>query len=273
MKYSAPVEVAEISYLEKLGINNIVVAIGVFDGIHLGHRAIINRLLIAAEEHNAVPVVVTFHPHPRYFLVQESSLKLLRSQESKVKLLGQLGVRAVVTVNFTEKISMMPPEQFVDYLLNSKNVKLSAICVGKNWKFGAMAKGDIKLLEQLSEKKGFKLYPFEQVFSDGIPVSSTSIRKELTSAKFALAYKMLDCEYKMEGKIVKSPSETECVIDYGIVPHHPGKYRVELFIGSKIVAIDVLIDKQSIKENSFFFQWINIPKLKDGESTKVFFVP
>lgn len=269
-----PIEVAELNYLKRFGISDIVAAIGVFDGIHLGHRAIISRLLVAAKEYDAVPVVITFHPHPKHFLIQESALKLLRSQKSKVELLGQLGIKAVVTLNFTEKISDMSPEQFVDYLVNDKNVKLNAICVGENWKFGSGAKGDVKLLERLSEKKGFKLYSVEQVLSDGIPVSSTRIRKELTSAKFDIAYKMLDCNYRMEGKIIKSTFGTECIIDYGIVPHHVGKYKVDLFADSKRIPADIMIDKQNIKENSFLIQNSGVIfKLEDREKVEVFFKP
>jgi len=273
MKYSTPLEVSELSYLKKFGINNIVAAIGVFDGIHLGHRAIITKLLAAAEEYDASPVIITFHPHPRHFLVQESTLKLLRSQESKVNLLGQLGVKAVVTVNFTQEISIMSPEQFIDYLINDKSVKLNAICVGENWKFGAEAEGDVKLLEELSEKKDFKLYPVKQVFCDGIPVSSTRIRKELTSAKFDIAYKMLGCTYRMEGRIIKTPFETKCVVDYGVIPHHPGNYKIDIFTDAKTIHLDALIDKQSIKENSLFLHDAEFSKLKGKEHLEIFFRP
>jgi FAD synthase len=273
MKYSAPVEVNELNCLEKFGFNNIVAAIGVFDGIHLGHRAIISRLLVAAEEYDAVPVVITFHPHPRHFLIQESTLKLLRSQKSKVELLGQLGIKAVVTVNFTEKISGMPPEQFVDYLIKDNNIKLKAICVGENWKFGAEAKGDVKLLERLAEKKGFKLYSVEQVFLDGILVSSTRIRKELTSARFDIAYKMLDCNYRMEGRVIKSSPETKCVVDYGIVPHYPRNYKIDLFTDSMTIPLNVMIDKQNIKENSIWVQDADGSKLKDREIVEIFLKP
>lgn len=267
------VEVSEISCLKDFGVNNIVAAIGIFDGIHIGHRAIINRLLLAAKEYDATPVVITFQPHPRHFLIQESALKLLRSQESKVKLLELLGIKAVVILNFTEKISEMTPEQFVSYLMNDKNIKTNAICVGENWRFGAKAKGDAKLLEQLSREKGVKLYPVEQVFLDGIPVSSTRIRKELTSAKFDVAYKMLDCDYRMEGKIIKSSLETKCIVDYGIVPHNPGSYKIDLFIDSKAMPANAVIDKQCIKENSFFVQKINCSKLNNRTPVEIFFKP
>ncbi len=273
MNYSAPVEVTEINYLKKFGFNNIVVSIGVFDGIHLGHRAIINRLLGVAKEYCAVPVVVTFNPHPRHFLVQESMLKLLRSQKAKVELLGQLGVEAVVIVNFTEKISGMPPEQFVDYMVKDSNLKLKAICVGENWKFGAKARGDVNLLGQLAEKKGLKLYSVEQVFLDGILVSSTRIRKELASANFDIAYKMLNSNYRMEGRIIKSSPKTKCVIDYGIVPHHPGNYKIDLFTNLKTMPLTIMIDKKSIEENSFGVQNADEPNIRDRETVEIFFKP
>ena len=272
MKYSAPVEVSEIRCLKKFGVRNIVAAIGVFDGIHLGHRAIINRLLVAAKEYDAVPVVITFHPHPRHFLTPGSTLKLLRSQKSKIDLLGQLGIKAVVTLNFTEKISKMLPERFVESLIEGNEI--NAICVGENWKFGTEAKGDVKLLEWLSEKQGIKLYPVRQVLFDEIIVSSTRIRQELTSANFDIAYKMLGCEYKMEGRIIKSLSETKCVVDYGIIPHHPGKYETDLLSDSMTIFTDAMINKQSIKENSFFIQNDNvISKLKNREDVRIFFKP
>lgn len=271
MEYSTPIEVSELNCLERFGFNNIVVAIGVFDGIHLGHRAIISRLLVAAKEYDAVPVVITFHPHPRHFFTQKSTLKLLRSQKSKVNLLGQLGIKAVVTLNFTEKISRMLPEQFVDYLIKDNAVKLNVICVGENWKFGAAAKGDVKLLEQLAEKKGIELYPVEQVLSDRIPVSSTQIRKELASANFDIAYKMLNCNYRMEGRIIKSSPKTKCIIDYGIVPHHHENYKIDLFTDSMTIPVNVTIDKQSIEENSFWVQTADGSNIRDQETVEIFF--
>lgn len=271
MNCSALVEVSEINCLKKFGFDNIVVAIGVFDGIHLGHRAIISRLLVAAKEYGAVPVVITFNPHPRQFLVQESMLRLLRSQKSKVELLEQLGIKAVVTLNFTEKISGMLPEQFVDYLTKDNDIKINAICVGENWKFGTGGKGNVKLLEQLAGKERVKLYSVEQVFSDRVPVSSTRIRKELALARFDVAYKMLSCDYRMEGRMVMSYPKAKCIVDYGIIPHHPRNYKINLFVGSKTIPLNVTITQQNIKENSFWIQNVEVSKLKDGELVEIFF--
>jgi len=267
------IEVSAISYLGEFGFHNIVAAIGIFDGIHLGHRAIINRLLTVAKEYDAVPVVITFQPHPKHFFIQESTLKLLRSQKSKIELLGRLGINAIVTLSFDQKISKMLPEQFVDYLIKNNNVKLNAICVGENWKFGADAQGDVNQLKRLAEKKGFKLYPVEQVFLDGVPVSSTRIRKALTSGNLDIAYKMLDCNYRMEGRVITSSQATKCIIDYGIVPHRHGNYKIDLFTGARTIPLNVIIGKQNIKENSFFVKDAKNLKLKDQETVGIFLKP
>ena len=96
-----PIEVSKLDELEQFGITKIVAAIGVFDGIHLGHREIIKELIKMSDEQSAAPVVITFFPHPRRVLYPDKPLRFLRTPAKKAKILGDLGIKAIVTVPFT----------------------------------------------------------------------------------------------------------------------------------------------------------------------------
>jgi riboflavin kinase/FMN adenylyltransferase len=193
---NCPVSVKSLMALAKHGINNVVVAIGVFDGVHLGHRKIISELLAMSKRLKAIPVVITFFPHPRQILRHEKNIHYLRTQEEKLDLLGKLGVKAVVTIPFTEDFAKQPPEHFIRNITSVKGIKLKGICVGKHWKFGSGGKGGTALLEEISAKGHFEFVSVDEVKLNGSKVSSSAIRKAIDSGDTALADRMLGPEQK-----------------------------------------------------------------------------
>lgn len=196
MKETIPLEVDKLSKLHDFGIDKVSAAIGVFDGIHLGHRAILGEIIKASEKNNSTPIVITFYPHPRQVLGMDENIKFLRSPQQKLAILGSLGIKAVVTVNFTKEIASMKPEEFIDYLIGDSLSKLTAVCVGRKWRFGTGAMGSVHVLKEIAQKKGFEVFPVNEVHLETGRVSSSAIRQALLVGNLGLAREMLaDKEY------------------------------------------------------------------------------
>lgn len=188
---SIPLEVNKLSKLNDYGIDNVSAAIGVFDGIHLGHRAIIEELLQISSKNSSYPIVITFSPHPRQVLCIDNNIQLLRSPQKKLEILGSLGIKAVVTINFTHEIASMQPDEFIDYLLGNNLCKLKAVCVGRRWRFGKGAIGTVHVLKEIALSRNFEVFPVNEVHIDCGRVSSSAIRQALRSENLDLARKML----------------------------------------------------------------------------------
>ncbi|MEI6054993.1 MAG: FAD synthetase family protein [Lentisphaerota bacterium] len=191
MKETIPLEVDKLSNLHDLGIGKVSAAIGVFDGIHLGHRAILSEIIKASEKNNSTPIVITFYPHPRQVLGIDENIKFLRSPQDKLAVLGSLGIKAVVTVNFTNEIANMKPEEFIDYLIGDSLSKLVAVCVGRRWRFGTGATGSVHVLKEIAQKKNFEVFPVNEIHLPCGRVSSSAIRKALSDGNLELAREML----------------------------------------------------------------------------------
>lgn len=196
MTENIPLEVDKLSKLHDFGIDKVSAAIGVFDGIHLGHRAILSEIVKASEKNNSTPIVITFSPHPRQVLGIDKNIKFLRSQQQKLAILGSLGIKAVVTINFTTEIASMKPEKFINYLIGDSLSKLTAVYVGRRWRFGAGAIGTVHVLKDIAKEKGFEVFPVNEVHLDCGRVSSSAIRQALSDGNLELAREMLaDKEY------------------------------------------------------------------------------
>ena len=169
------------------------VAIGNFDGLHLGHQALIQKTIEKAKEKGALSAVYTFSPHPK-------QAALLMTREQKIKGLEKLGVQAVVIEPFTEQFAKISPEDFLKkVLLNGLGV--SGVAVGANFKFGHQAKGDLALLKAL-EAKGVEVLVVDAVKVGDEVCSSTLIRQKIFSGKVEEAAKLLGRLYLLEGIVV-----------------------------------------------------------------------
>ena len=203
------------SFQEAAVINAPVVTTGTFDGVHIGHRTIINRLKKLASEHSGESVLITFHPHPRVVLYPESAgrgLKLICSQEEKLELLRKAGLDNVIVIEFTRDFSRITGEEFVrDILCGILGARV--IVVGHNHHFGFNQEGDYRTLWEWREKYGFEAeeIPMQEVQNE--TVSSTRIRQALTEGYIQRANAYLDHFYLIIGKAVKD--------DPGITPEVP----------------------------------------------------
>ena len=179
-----------------------VLAAGVFDGLHLGHRAVIERAITDARSVGGTPVVVTFDPHPAAVLRPQSAPPLLTSTRHKLRLLADAGIAHVLVQNFSAAFAATHPEQFIGALAAACR-PLREICVGEDWAFGKNRAGNNVLLAKLGKKLGFDAIGLPPVSVDGKPVSSTTIRAAVEAGELAAAARLLGREFSMLGTVIE----------------------------------------------------------------------
>ena len=190
------------NFEEASGIRNPVVTTGSFDGVHIGHKTILNRLKMLAEKYDGESVLITFDPHPRKVLYPETAgknLKLINSQEEKLELLRKAGLDNIIIIEFTRDFSKITSEQFVrDYLHGILNAKV--VVAGFNHHFGFNKEGDYKQLWAMREKYNFEAeeIPEQEVMHE--TVSSTKIRQAISEGFIQKANAYLDHYYIVMGK-------------------------------------------------------------------------
>jgi riboflavin kinase / FMN adenylyltransferase len=175
-------------------------AIGVFDGVHLGHRAVIEQAVESARASGGTAVVVTFDPHPATVLRPDQAPALLTSTRHKLRLLAALGVSHTLVLSFDEAFSKTAPADFVEHLAAMCN-PLRQICVGETWAFGKGRAGNLELLRALGRKLGFEATGVESVALDGEVVSSTAIRSAIQRGNLTTAARMLGREFSIFGTV------------------------------------------------------------------------
>lgn len=189
------------SFDEAAIVRNPVVTTGSFDGVHVGHKAIINRLKMLAEKYNGESVLITFDPHPRKVLYPDTAgkdLKLINSEEEKLMMLEKAGLDNLIIINFTIGFSRITSEQFVRDFLHDK-LHARVIVVGFNHHFGFNKQGDYKQLWNWREKYNFDAeeIPEQEVYHE--TVSSTRIRQAINEGYIQRANAYLDHYYVIMG--------------------------------------------------------------------------
>jgi riboflavin kinase/FMN adenylyltransferase len=175
-------------------------AIGVFDGVHLGHQAVIRTSAEHAKEANGTPVVVTFDPHPAKVLRPEKAPHLLTATQHKIALIRDLGVEHLLVLTFDKNFAATAPEKFVLELVRHAQ-PLREICVGHEWSFGRNRAGNLALLQKLGAERDFNVVGIKPVTVAGEVVSSTAIRHAIERGDFAKAAAMLGREYTILGTV------------------------------------------------------------------------
>jgi riboflavin kinase/FMN adenylyltransferase len=174
-------------------------AIGMFDGIHLGHRAVIESAVQSARESGGLAAVLTFWPHPSRLFQPDAATRMMLPVAAKVHLLAQLGVDAVIAQEFTVGFSRITAGEFLPYL-QQHLPGLAAVYVGENWRFGHGRAGDTHLLVHAGRKHGLAVFSAPRVNYDGDPISSTRIRGLLEQGEIELANTLLGHSYFALGR-------------------------------------------------------------------------
>jgi len=167
-----------------------VITVGSFDGVHLGHRALLKQVNEYARQNNCKSVVVTFNPHPQEVLQSKSDFFLINSFEQKISLFEKLEIDTVFVISFTKKLSQTTPYDFFEaYIFSKINVK--AVFMGPNHHFGKQREGNADTLTRLCEEKGIELFMTQEFMVDGCKVRSTLIREYLQQQNWRNAEKMM----------------------------------------------------------------------------------
>ena len=178
-----------------------VVTVGMFDGLHLGHRHLVDSLIAEANAEGLSPLVVTFDNHPRQVLGSSPAFRLLSTYEERLSLLDSCGVPTVAIVHFDADTAALSACEFTRRYLCSR-LNMQTLLLGYDNMFGSRANNDFDLLPQLATEKGFSVRRDEVVMLNGIEISSTKIRNALATGDIKLANAMLGYRYGLEGTVV-----------------------------------------------------------------------
>jgi len=179
-----------------------VVAVGVFDGVHRGHQAVVRAAVRVAERLDLPVVVVTFDPHPMSVVRPGTAPDLLGTVEQRMRLLGRAGADAVFVLAFTPAVSQLTPEDFVRRVLVA-GLHAAAVVVGADFRFGHRAAGDVALLRKLGEQCGYTVSGVEEQADRAGRFSSTRTRELLVAGEVEEAVRALGRPYAVEGAVVE----------------------------------------------------------------------
>lgn len=184
-----------------------VITVGSFDGVHLGHRKIIEGMIAFAKEYDTSSVLITFHPHPRLVLNRfDTSLKMLNTLDEKIELFKTLGIEHVVVVPFTPEFAAQSPKDYIeDFLI--KFFKPKAVVIGYDHQFGKGRVGTKDILLELRTLYNYEVHQVPAFEIDGSTVSSTKIRNALAGGDFDLARKYLGYPFAISGRVVTGDKE------------------------------------------------------------------
>jgi riboflavin kinase / FMN adenylyltransferase len=174
--------------------------IGMFDGVHLGHRALIAETVLQAKQKGLISGVVTFTGHPRLVLGKNTELPHITSLDQRVRLLQETGVDKVIVLTFSKELASEPAEDFIGLLV--KHLKLESLVIGPDFALGKGREGNIESLKGMGIKLGFDVTVLPPLLKNGHKVSSTRIRKAMAESKMARVHDLLGRYFSLEGPVV-----------------------------------------------------------------------
>lgn len=223
--------------IEKL--DNLVIAIGNFDGVHRGHRELINKVIEVANENKGNPSVLTFYPHPLTVVNPYTKIEQITPIYDKVKILEGLGIRYLYVIKFDDEFSNLSAENFIKNIIVDK-LSAKVIVVGYDFTFGKNKEGNIETLKRYEESFGFKVIVVPALKEDDKIISSTKIRSFLKEGLIREANTFLGRPYIIKGIVIKGrkigkligfPTANLLITDY-LIPRK-GVYAVYAYIGDK----------------------------------------
>jgi riboflavin kinase / FMN adenylyltransferase len=180
----------------------VCLAIGFFDGVHLGHQQIIRQTITDARQHDAAAVVITFDQHPNSIVSPAHVPPLIYSLEQKIRTIRRLGPEALLLISFDAEFSRQTGESFIRGLAHGFG-GLQSICVGADFVFGHRRSGDVALLKQLGAELEFFVHGLAAVSLDGKAISSTRIRERILAGDLDAAGQMLGRAYSISGRVIE----------------------------------------------------------------------
>ena len=220
-----------------------VLTIGTFDGVHLGHQKIIERVVATARQEGLLATIFTFFPHPRMVVQHDKSLKLIHTLEEKKQLLQRLGVDLLVVQPFNEAFAQLTAEEFVSTIL-VQHLNVKKVIIGYDHRFGRNRTANINDMRLFGEKYGFAVEEISVQEVDEVSVSSTKIREALNKGDVTTAKHYLGTPYSLTGTVVHGlklgrtlgypTANIQVTEDYKLIPKD-GVYAVYSYIGERKV--------------------------------------
>lgn len=224
-------------------VKKTVLTLGTFDGVHVGHAAILSQICNAAKEEDLESVILTFFPHPRLIVSTNYDIKLLNTMDEKAILLEKNGIQNFIIHPFDKAFSELSPREFVAQVLVEK-LKVQKIIIGHDHKFGKNRAADFNDLIDFGKEFGFEVAEISAQQINDVSVSSTKIRNSLLEGNIALANQYLGYPYILSGNVVKGrqlgrtigfpTANIEVPEDYKLIPKN-GVYIVTAFVNNETV--------------------------------------
>jgi riboflavin kinase/FMN adenylyltransferase len=221
--------------------HNPVITIGNFDGVHIGHLSLFQRVKELAETMGGESIIITFYPHPIKVLSPSNGPPLITSHEQKVHLIEEAGIDVFLVIEFTREFANMSAHDFVHEIIHSK-IGARAVVVGPDYRFGHKREGDIPTLTRMGKKLNFEVYVVPDISINGVEVSSSTIREFVTAGELRRAREMLGRDYQVAGRVVRGrdrggrllgfPTANLQLIDE-LTPK-PGVYATEVLIEGRL---------------------------------------
>lgn len=229
--------------IEEVPAGRRVVAIGTFDGVHVGHQRIIGDAVQTARALGILSMVITFHPHPLCVIAPEKCPPILTPLNVKTDLIGQLDIDELLIIPFTEEFSHLPREQFCEMLFSS-NLGAREVIVGSNFRFGYKAEGDTGYLREYGSQRGMEVRAEPLVTAGGAPISSTRIRNLLLDGDLDEVRAILSRPPSTHGKVVHGDKRGRAMgvrtanVEALVECIFPGRgvYLADLYIGNDAYA-------------------------------------
>lgn len=182
-----------------------VLVVGNFDGVHLGHKHLIETVIKKAQEKDLSPAVLMFEPHPLHVLEKEYAPCLLSSVEERKSYIKAIGIEDIVVIEFTKAFSQMSARDFIEKIVYEK-LNTKVLIVGYDWRYGAKREGEFELAKEIGETLGFEVYLSEPYKVNGHIVSSTLIRRLLKEGKLEDVKTYLGRYYDINRKVIRGKS-------------------------------------------------------------------
>lgn len=220
---------------------NPVVTSGTFDGVHKGHQVILTRLKETAKTHQGESIVLTFWPHPRYVIQPEKSqdLRLLNTLEEKIQLLERQNIDHLIVIPFTKEFSQQTSLEFIQNIIIDK-IQTNYLVIGYDHRFGRNREGSFEYLINHPQEFPFAIEEIPRQDVDNIGVSSTKIRKALTTGDIMIANTYLDSLYSLTGKVI-SGSQNGRKIDFPTANIQPDD-NFKLIPAQGVYAIQIIFE-------------------------------
>lgn len=180
--------------------NDMLLTIGVFDGVHLGHRYLIAQLKRLARQQGLLNGVVTFRRHPQEVLSPQTKLPFLTDLAQRTNLLKNEGVEAIITLSFTRELAQLSARQFVALLM--KYLRMRGVVIGPDFALGQNREGNTDALRRLGQEMGFSVTVVPPIIIDGEVVSSTAIRKALAQGDMKRVQNLVGCPFSLHGRVI-----------------------------------------------------------------------